>query len=73
MLCGSIHFCEDLSKDFISKYISTMRKMYKIHFHHNWLKENFGKLKNCNIVGNTEKIHHQSWLNKVGKMNSDVQ
>jgi len=39
--------------------------------HHDWLEENFNKLQTYDAIDDAGKVHHQSWLKKVGKMYSD--
>ena len=50
-----------LLKEQCTKYIN----------HQKWLKDNHSKLKDYEVLDKHGKVHHHSWLKKVGQMYSD--
>ena len=48
--------------------ISLIKRCKQYVVHHQWMKENYEKLKNYNAIDNDGKIHHQRWLNKFSQI-----
>ena len=51
--------------------LSLIQRCKHYQSHHNWMKDNFSKLKQYNIADENGKIDHEKWLMKLRKMYHD--
>ena len=79
--CKSLH--QDCTYCYISRFLKQnllsaspetlllIQRCKHYQSYHNWIKENFSKLKQYNFVDQNGKIDHEKWLKKLRKMYHD--
>ena len=54
-----------------SETLTLLNRCKNYQTHHKWMKENFTKLKEYDVVDTNGKVLHEKWIKKLSKMYED--